>query len=83
VEKLAAECVPGAPAATVDLWRREVVSPQGRRIPFTLPEFRYRQLIEGLDEIDMTLQQRNAIADYQRRAAAVRPWLFTLPRSNA
>ena len=76
VMRLADECTPGAPAANLDLEQRELRSPQGRRIAFTLPEFRFRQLSEGLDEIDMTLQQTDAIADYQRRAQAARPWLF-------
>jgi 3-isopropylmalate/(R)-2-methylmalate dehydratase small subunit len=84
VKRLAAECAPGAPSAmlTLDLERRELLSPQGRHIAFTLPEFRYRQLIEGLDEIDMTLKLKDAIADYQRRAEAARPWLFSLPNTG-
>jgi 3-isopropylmalate/(R)-2-methylmalate dehydratase small subunit len=80
VKRIAGECAPGA-EATLDLERRELRTPQGRRIAFTLPEFRYRQLIEGLDEIDMTLQQKSAIDDYQQRAAAARPWLFAGPRA--
>ena len=82
VNSFAAECLPGAPAVTLDLNRREIQSPSGRRIAFALPEFRYRQLIEGLDEIDMTLQSKDAIDDYQRRATAARPWLFASPPTN-
>jgi 3-isopropylmalate/(R)-2-methylmalate dehydratase small subunit len=82
VKRFAGECGPGAPGATLDLERRELLSPQGRRIAFTLPEFRFRQLLEGLDEIDMTLQQTDVISDYQRRASAARPWLYAPPRAD-
>ena len=83
VKSFAAECTPGAPDAVLDLERREIQSPSGRRIPFTLPEFRYRQLIDGLDEIDMTLQSKDAIDAYQRRETAARPWLFAPPHTSA
>jgi 3-isopropylmalate/(R)-2-methylmalate dehydratase small subunit len=76
VRRIAGECLDGVPKMTLDLHRRELLSPRGRRIAFTLPEFRYRQLIQGLDEIDMTLQQSDAISAYQKRAAAARPWMF-------
>jgi 3-isopropylmalate/(R)-2-methylmalate dehydratase small subunit len=73
---IAAECGPGAPDMTLDLESRQIQTPAGRRISFSLPAFRYRQLLEGLDEIDMTLQAKSAIDEYQRRETAARPWLF-------
>jgi len=80
---LAQECAPGAPSAllTLDLAQRELRTPAGRVIQFAIPAFRYRQLLEGLDEIDMTLQQQDAIAAFHRRAAIERPWLFGAARS--
>jgi len=77
VARLAQECAPGAPAAllTLDLARREIVSPSGRTMAFPLPAFRFQQLIDGLDEIDMTLQQRDRITEFRRRAVTARPWL--------
>jgi 3-isopropylmalate/(R)-2-methylmalate dehydratase small subunit len=78
VTRLAQECAPGAPSAplSLDLARRELTSPAGRRIGFEIPAFRFRQLIEGLDEIDMTLRHQGAISEFYRRAAAARPWLY-------
>jgi 3-isopropylmalate/(R)-2-methylmalate dehydratase small subunit len=78
VERLAKECAPGAPSAllTLDLEKRELVAPGGRRIAFTLPAFRYSQLLEGLDEIDMTLRASDDIAAFQKRASAERPWVY-------
>lgn len=77
VEKLAEECAAGAPIAmvTLDIGKRVLSAPSGRRIGFTLPEFRYRQLIDGLDEIGMTLRQRDRIAAFRADAIAARPWL--------
>jgi 3-isopropylmalate/(R)-2-methylmalate dehydratase small subunit len=77
VTRLAEECALGAPSAmlTLDLAQRALASPQGRRIEFTLPAFRYRQLIDGLDEITMTLQQRDRIGDFRRLAVDKKPWL--------
>ena len=78
VARLAAECAPGEPSAmlTLDLSQRALISPAGRHIEFTLPAFRYRQLVDGLDEIAMTLQQRDAISEFRSRAIAEKPWLI-------
>jgi 3-isopropylmalate/(R)-2-methylmalate dehydratase small subunit len=77
VARLARICAPGAPSATLtlDLEKRELTAPDGRRIAFALPAFRYRQLLEGLDEIDMTLRLGDTIADFQQRAGKAMPWL--------
>ncbi len=78
VARLAEECAPGAPSAmlTLDVGRREISAPSGRKIQFGLPAFRLRQLLEGLDEIEMTLQQRGRISEFRRRALNARPWLL-------
>jgi 3-isopropylmalate/(R)-2-methylmalate dehydratase small subunit len=83
VRDLANECTPGAPLVTLDLARRELRSPQGRRIEFAIPAFRFQQLMHKLDEIDMTLQSREAIDAYQKRAAAARPWLLDRPLQDS
>jgi 3-isopropylmalate/(R)-2-methylmalate dehydratase small subunit len=78
VARLAQECAPGGPDVllTLDLAARELSAPQGRKIEFSIPAFRYRQLLEGLDEIDMTLRVQDTISTFHRRAAAARPWLY-------
>ena len=77
VARLAEECAPGAPSAllALDLAQRQLTSPTGRAIAFALPAFRFRQLIEGLDEIEMTLQQKDRIRAFRRDAVKARPWL--------
>jgi 3-isopropylmalate/(R)-2-methylmalate dehydratase small subunit len=56
---------PGA-EATVDLERRVVVAPNGREIPFEIEDsIRYR-LLNGLDDIGLTLAEADAITAYEQ-----------------
>ncbi len=60
----AALAEPGA-QATVDLERQLVVAPDGREIPFDIePSVRYR-LLNGLDDIGITLTHEDAISRYE------------------
>ncbi len=52
---------------TVDLERCEVRDAQGFRAAFTMDDFRRRCLLEGLDEIGLTLQHEPAIAAFEAR----------------
>ena len=55
---------PGA-TATVDLDRQVVVTPDGREVPFTIdPATRYR-LLNGLDDIGLTLSHEAQITSYE------------------
>jgi 3-isopropylmalate/(R)-2-methylmalate dehydratase small subunit len=56
---------------TVDLERCRVITSDGHEIPFELDPFRQRCLLEGLDDIAMTLEHEQAIAGYE----AARPKL--------
>jgi len=70
-----------SPGATlrVDLPQQEIKGPDGVVYSFAIDSFRKRRLLEGLDDIGLTLQNETAIAtfetDYRRRF----PWLFTRP----
>jgi 3-isopropylmalate/(R)-2-methylmalate dehydratase small subunit len=50
---------------TVDLERRLVVAPDGREIPFAFDESTRHRLLNGLDDIALTLQHEDAIARYE------------------
>ena len=50
---------------TVDLERCVVVGPEGREIPFTFDEATRHRLLNGLDEIALTLAHEDAIAAYE------------------
>jgi 3-isopropylmalate/(R)-2-methylmalate dehydratase small subunit len=64
----------------VDLSRNEITTPSGKTVHFDLPEFRRRGLLDGLDEIDVTLRMEAQIADFLERAADVSPWAYRLPK---
>ena len=50
---------------TVDLEHCRITTPDGHEIPFELDPFRQRCLLEGLDDIAMTLEHERAIAGYE------------------
>ena len=61
---------------TVDLQRQRVVTPAGEEIAFDVDEFRRHCLLEGLDDIGLTLQSADAIRAYEQKARQQSPWLF-------
>jgi 3-isopropylmalate/(R)-2-methylmalate dehydratase small subunit len=50
---------------TVDLERLRIRTPDGHEIPFELDDFRRRCLLEGLDDVGLTLEHEEAIAAYE------------------
>ena len=61
---------------TVDLQRQRVITPDGEEIPFEVDAFRRQCLLEGLDDIGLTLQRADAIRAYEDRQRIDSPWLF-------
>ncbi|MFP4154968.1 MAG: 3-isopropylmalate dehydratase small subunit [Halothiobacillaceae bacterium] len=61
---------------TVDLERCVVCRPDGSEHPFTVDPFRRKCLLEGLDDIALTLQHADDIRAYERRRQQEAPWLF-------
>ncbi len=55
---------------TVDLEALEITHPGGLRIPFTFDPFARHMLIEGLDEIALTLARDDQIVAYEREMTA-------------
>jgi 3-isopropylmalate/(R)-2-methylmalate dehydratase small subunit len=74
----AAAATPGY-ALQVDLAAQEVATPDGARHRFAIDEFRKHCLLNGLDEIGLTLEHRAEIAAYEERRRRAAPWLFTTP----
>lgn len=54
-------------SVTVDLERQVVIGPEGREIPFSIDEPTRHRLLNGLDDIAITLQHEDAIAAYEAR----------------
>jgi 3-isopropylmalate/(R)-2-methylmalate dehydratase small subunit len=61
---------------TVDLAAQTVTSSSGEVIPFEVDAFRKHCLLEGLDDIGLTLQHADDIRSYEELRRASAPWLF-------
>jgi 3-isopropylmalate/(R)-2-methylmalate dehydratase small subunit len=61
---------------TVDLDAQQLVLPNGERIGFEVDEFRKHCLMNGLDDIGLTLQHVDEIRAYEARRRSEAPWLF-------
>ncbi len=76
VEKLMDDARRGANATvSIDLDAQEIRGPDGGMIKFEIDPFRKRCLLEGLDDIALTLQKKAAIDAYEKKASTERPWL--------
>jgi 3-isopropylmalate/(R)-2-methylmalate dehydratase small subunit len=60
----------------VDLAEQVLITPSGQRIGFEVDPFRKNCLLNGLDDIGLTLENADAIRDYEARRSAEAPWLF-------
>jgi 3-isopropylmalate/(R)-2-methylmalate dehydratase small subunit len=60
---------------TVDLEAQEIRGPDGGVVRFEIDAFRKHCLIEGLDDVGLTMVEAPAIEAYEKKAAAARPWL--------
>src|SRR6478672_9901358 len=75
LEKLMDDANRGANATiSINLEHQEIRGPDGGVVKFAMDPFRKRCLLEGLDNIGLTLQDEKAIGDYESKAAAARPW---------
>ncbi|MCL5424240.1 MAG: 3-isopropylmalate dehydratase small subunit [Gammaproteobacteria bacterium] len=60
----------------VDLEHQRVTTPSGEILEFEVDEFRKHCLLEGLDDIGLTLKDEDAIRAFEQKHKAARPWLF-------
>ena len=60
---------------TIDLERQVIVKPQGDEIPFEVNAFRKYCLINGLDDIGLTLRHKDKIEAFEKERLATKPWL--------
>ncbi len=60
---------------TVDLENQVVTTPYQDRFEFTVDPFRKNCLLNGLDEVGLTLAMTDAIAAHEARLATSRPWI--------
>ena len=74
IDRLMVVASEGQPV-TIDLENQVVTTPFQDRFAFEIDPFRKMCLMQGLDEVGLTLAQDAAIAGYEERRAALHPWL--------
>jgi 3-isopropylmalate/(R)-2-methylmalate dehydratase small subunit len=60
---------------TIDLKRQVIVRPQGEEISFEVQAFRKYCLLNGFDDIGLTLRQSDKIKAFEAQRLATKPWL--------
>lgn len=61
----------------IDLQNQQVLTPGGHVFEFEVDAFRKNCLLNGLDDIGLTLQHVNEIKNFEQVHKAQQPWLFT------
>jgi 3-isopropylmalate/(R)-2-methylmalate dehydratase small subunit len=75
VDKLLDDASRGSNATvTVDLETQEIRGPDGGMIKFEVDPFRKHCLLNGLDDIGLTLEKEKSIKAFEETAHAARPW---------
>ncbi|MGR6432754.1 3-isopropylmalate dehydratase small subunit [Rhizobium sp. PAMB 3182] len=75
LEKLLDDASRGANAVlTVDLESQEITGPDGGKISFEIDEFKRHCLLNGLDDIGLTLEKVSSIDTFEKKNAEVHPW---------
>ncbi|MDF1587941.1 MAG: 3-isopropylmalate dehydratase small subunit [Gammaproteobacteria bacterium] len=72
----AVEAEPGY-QLTVDLPNQTILMPNGKSIAFEIDPFKKHCLLNGLDDIGLTLQHADEINAYEQRRKQQSPWLFS------
>ncbi|MGX1198309.1 3-isopropylmalate dehydratase small subunit [Parvibaculum sp. MBR-TMA-1.3b-4.2] len=76
VDKLMDDAERGSNAVvTIDLEAQEIRGPDGGVIKFDVDPFRKHCLMEGLDDVGLTLQKEGEIADYETKQKEIQPWV--------
>jgi 3-isopropylmalate/(R)-2-methylmalate dehydratase small subunit len=78
VEKLMDDAERGANAiVTIDLESQTITDPDGGKIKFELDPFKKHCLLNGLDEIGLTMEKEQSITDFEATRRVATPWLDT------
>ena len=75
LEKLFDDADRGANATlTINLEKQEIRGPDGGVVTFEIDSFRKHCLLNGLDDVGLTMEKAGRISTYEAKAAAERPW---------
>jgi len=77
IDRLMEKAARGSNATfTVDLEAQEITDPDGEKISFEVDPFRKHCLLNGLDDIGLTMQRRARIDTFEDEQRAAQPWLY-------
>ena len=77
IEKLMDDASRGSNAIiTIDLEKQEITGPDGGHIHFEVDPFRKHCLLNGLDDIGLTLEKAASIDSFEARDRMARPWMW-------
>lgn len=77
LEKLMEGAERGANATmTIDLESQEITNSDGEKITFEVDSFKKHCLLNGLDDIGLTLKKESSISAYEEKQKASEPWLY-------
>lgn len=75
VDRLMEDALLGANAViSVDLDRQEIIRPDGNRVHFDIDPFRKQCLLNGWDDIGLTMRHEKDISDFEARRRISEPW---------
>ncbi len=82
-ENLAAEieATQGAGKVSIDLEAQTITTPEGKTLRFEIDPRRHEGLLQGLDEVMLTLQRDQEIRAFQEADRAARPWIHFARKS--
>ena len=76
IDKLMDDASRGSNAVIeVDLEKQEIKGPDGGTVHFDIDPFRKRCLLEGLDDIGLTMEKKSSIDDFEKKQKEAQPWL--------
>ena len=76
IEKLMDDASRGSNAVLeIDLEKQEIKGPDGGTVHFDIDPFRKHCLLNGLDDIGLTMEKRSEIDDFETRQKDSQPWL--------
>jgi 3-isopropylmalate/(R)-2-methylmalate dehydratase small subunit len=75
LDKLFDDAERGANATlSIDLAKQEIRGPDGGTLKFEIDPFRKHCLLNGLDDIGLTMEKKTSIDDYEAKARTERAW---------
>ncbi|MFO1081373.1 MAG: 3-isopropylmalate dehydratase small subunit [Reyranellaceae bacterium] len=77
IDKLMDDASRGSNAVIeVDLEKQEIKGPDGGTVHFDIDPFRKKCLLDGLDDIGLTMEKKSDIDDFETRQKDSQPWLY-------